>query len=446
VAALATTVEAGFAPPMGAAISTARASGQTHLPLRRVAAVGVGNALAFYDFLTFSFFAIQIGRTFFPDHDHSASLLKTLAAFGVGFLARPVGGFVLGRFGDRAGRRPAMIVALTLMGVGIVGVALTPGCRQIGLAAPILLVLFRLIQGFAIGGEVGPSTAYLTEAAPPRRRGIYLALQFATQDVAVFAAGLVGTALGTWLAPADLDAWGWRAAFLVGAAIVPVGLAMRRSLPETHSAAASARSGPVRRESITKLAVLGAAMLGMAMISAYVLDYTTTYAQDTLHMAAGAALGATAVIGASSIVNDILAGLLTDKLGRKPVMIGGAIAFLLLVTPAYMLMVRFPSVPVVYAVAILIAALVAFSANPALIALSEALPRSARSAGVGTIYAMAVLIFGSSAQFMAKWLQGVTGSPIAPAWYVMAALIMGLTAMLFMPETAPVRTGDDADH
>jgi len=430
---------------MGAAIAATETAETSHLPLRRVAAVGVGNALAFYDFLTFSFFAIQIGHTFFPGDDSSARLLKTLATFGVGFLTRPVGGFVLGRFGDRAGRRPAMIVALTLMGVGILGVALTPGYRQIGVAAPILLLFFRLVQGFALGGEVGPATAYLTEAAPPRRRGLYLALQYATQDVAVFAAGLVGTVLGVLLAPADLDAWGWRAAFLVGAAIVPVGLMMRRGLPETHSVAKAPIQPSPKRHAIAKLAILGIAMQGMGMICAYVLDYTTTYAQDTLHMAAGAALGATAVIGASSLVNDLLSGLLTDRFGRKPVMIVGAVIFLLLVTPAYMLMTRFPSVGVVYAVAVVIAALVAYSANPALIALSEALPRGARSAGVGTIYAVAVAIFGSSAQFMAKWLQGATGSPLAPAWYVSAALVMGLTAMLFMPETAPVKIGVEAD-
>jgi MFS family permease len=162
-------------------------------------------------------------------------------------------------------------------------------------------------------------------------------------------------------------------------------------------------------------------------------------------MAAGAALGATAVIGASSLVNDLLSGWLSDKFGRKPVMICGGILFLLLVTPLYMLMVRFPSVAVVYAVGIVMAALVAYAANPALIVLSEALPRRARSAGVGTIYAVAVAIFGSSAQFMAKWLQGATGSPLAPAWYVCGALVMGLTAMLFMPETAPVKTGLDVE-
>jgi len=425
---------------MGAAITADETREATHLPLRRVAAVGVGNALAFYDFLTFSFFAIQIGRTFFPGDDASSSLLKTLATFGVGFLTRPVGGFVIGRFGDRAGRRPAMIIALTLMGVGILGVALTPGYRQIGIAAPILLVFFRLVQGFALGGEVGPSTAYLTEAAPPNRRGLYLALQYTTQDVAVFAAGLVGTLLGLWLAPADLDAWGWRAAFLVGAAIVPVGLMMRRSLPETLPDRAAPKPASPRR-SIAKLAVLGLAMQGMGMINAYVLDYTTTYAQDTLHMATGAAMGATVVIGASSIINDMFSGILTDKLGRKPVMIGGAIAFLVLIVPAYMLMVRFPSVPVVYLVAFVFAALVAYSANPALISVSEALPAGARSTGIGTIYAVAVAVFGSSAQFMAKWLQGATGSPLAPAWYVCGALVMGLTAMLFMPETAPGKVG-----
>jgi MFS family permease len=408
------------------------------LPLRQVAAVGVGNALAFYDFLTFSFFSIQIGQTFFPSGDASHSLLWSLATFGVGFATRPVGGFVIGLYADRAGRKPAMILAFALMGLGIVGVALTPSYAAIGAAAPILLVLFRLIQGFALGGEVGPSTAFLVEAAPPERRGLYLALQFGTQDVAVLVAGIVGFALANWLTPLDLQRWGWRAAFLVGAAIVPLGLAMRRSLPETHAPPdrASRRVRPPLR-----LVLVGLGMIGAAMISAYVLDYTTTYAQDVLKLAAGPALFATVVIGAVSVVCDLSSGLLTDRVGRRPVMLTGVGLFILLAVPAYWAMNAWPTPGVVYGVAALIAALVAFAANPALIALTEAMPKAVRSTAVGAIYAVAVASLGGTTQFMIKWLSGVTHSPIAPAWYLTAALIMGATAMAFMPETAPVKIG-----
>ena len=416
---------------------------EVHLPLRKVVAVGVGNALAFYDFLTFSFFAIQIGRTFFPAGDATHSLLYSLATFGVGFATRPVGGLVIGMYADRAGRKPAMILAFALMGAGIVGVALTPSYAQIGVAAPVLLVLFRLLQGFALGGEVGPSTAFLMEAAPPLKRGLYLALQFGTQDVAVLAAGTVGFALSSLLAPADLDHWGWRAAFLIGAAIVPVGLIMRRNLPETHAGPAS--DAPKARTP-RRLIVIGLGLLGSAMTSAYVLDYTTTYAQDSLHLTATVAFGATIVLGATSIVADIAAGLLTDRVGRRPVMLTAVILFILLAIPAYMAMVRFPSVGVVYAVAALIATLVAFTSGPGLISLTEALPKGVRSGAVGTIYAVAVAGFGGTTQFTIKWLTAVTGNPVAPAWYLTAALVMGAVAIWFMRETAPVKTGVTEDR
>src|SRR5580658_987771 len=206
---------------------------QQYLPLRKVVAVGIGNALEFYDFLTFSFFAIQIGHSFFPQSQTSHGLLYSLATFGVGFLTRPLGGVVIGMYGDRVGRKPAMVLSFGLMGASILGLALTPSYAQIGIAAPILLVIFRLVQGFALGGEVGPTTAYLIEAAPPHRRGLYVSLQLMTQDLAVLAAGLAGFVLTTWLTPAALDAWGWRIAFLVGASIVPLGLRMRRNLPDT---------------------------------------------------------------------------------------------------------------------------------------------------------------------------------------------------------------------
>ena len=204
-----------------------------YIPVGKVFAVGIGNALEFYDFLTYSYFAIQIGHCFFPNSQTTHGLLFSLATFGVGFITRPLGGIIIGRFGDRAGRKPAMVLSFTLMGVGITGLALTPSYDTIGVAAPALLLLFRLLQGFALGGQVGPSTAYLIEAAPPHRRGLYVAVQFMTQDLAVVAAGLVGFGLSSFLSVAALDQWGWRLAFLIGAAVIPFGLYLRHSLPET---------------------------------------------------------------------------------------------------------------------------------------------------------------------------------------------------------------------
>ncbi len=162
------------------------------VPLRFVLAVFVGNGLAFYDFVTFSYFSVYIGRTFFPSHDPTASLLASLATFWLGFLTRPIGAAVLGSMGDRRGRKPAMLLTFLLLGISIAGIALTPSYAAIGTAAPVLVILFRLLQGFALGGEVGPTTAYMAESVPARRRGLYISMQYATQDCAGLLAGLIG--------------------------------------------------------------------------------------------------------------------------------------------------------------------------------------------------------------------------------------------------------------
>ena len=203
------------------------------LSKKQIAAVSAGNALEFYDFLTYSFFAVQIGEALFPGRSDDTKLLFSLATFGVGFVTRPLGGFVIGRFADRRGRKPAMILTFTLMGIAIVGLSLTPSYAMIGMAAPVIAVLFRMLQGFALGGEVGPNTAFLVEAAPPNRRGFYVSLQFATQNFSILMAGAIGLLLSSMLSPAALTDWGWRAAFLVGAMIVPFTIMIRRSLGET---------------------------------------------------------------------------------------------------------------------------------------------------------------------------------------------------------------------
>src|SRR5580765_2505122 len=203
------------------------------VPLKHVIAVFIGNGLEFYDFLTFAYFAVYISRTFYPGGNPTTALLATLATFGAGFITRPFGAIVIGRLGDRVGRKPAMVISFTLMGVGIVGLALTPSYAMIGPLAPALVLLWRLVQGFALGGEVGPTTAFMAEAAPPHRRGLYLSMQYATQDTAVLAAGIVGTFMAAHLSAQQLQDWGWRVALLLGASIVPFGILLRRTLPET---------------------------------------------------------------------------------------------------------------------------------------------------------------------------------------------------------------------
>jgi len=203
------------------------------LARRAIMAATVGNALEFYDFITYAFFAIQIGHAFFPSHNAYGSLMLSLATFGAGFITRPIGGIVIGAYSDRVGRRAAMMLSFTLMGVAIVSLALIPSYAKIGIAAPILAVLARMVQGFSLGGEVGPTTAYLLEAAPLKGRGLAVSWQGASQGIAATTGGLVGVGLSAILAPAALDAYGWRIAFLLGAVTLPFGLWVRRGLPET---------------------------------------------------------------------------------------------------------------------------------------------------------------------------------------------------------------------
>ncbi len=409
---------------------------------RHVAAVTAGNALEFYDFLTYAFFAAQIGRTFFPSHDASASLLASLATFGAGFLMRPVGALVIGRIGDRAGRKPAMLLTFMLMGVAMTGLALTPSYRMIGVAAPVLAILFRLVQGFALGGEIGPNTAYLVEAAPPHRRGLYVSFQYMSQDASILVSGLVGFFLASNLSDAQLDAWGWRAAFLVGAAIVPFGLILRRQLAETLPQHAET-AGKTRHltPQLWRIAALGFAMLAGGTVVSYLQDYLTTYATSTLHMATRTGFLATVTVGLFGVIFDPIGGWLSDRFGRKPVMMIPWAMLLVVAVPGFWWVSTHRTAPALIGLTIAIVVTQAIATASVLVAVTESMPSKIRCGALGLTYALAISVFGGTTQFMVAWLTRVTGSPLAPAWYMTAAVAVGLVAMLAMPETAPVKTG-----
>jgi MFS transporter, MHS family, citrate/tricarballylate:H+ symporter len=420
------------------------------IPASYVVAVFIGNGLEFYDFLSYALFAVYIGKTFFPSTDNSLSLLLSLATFGVGFVTRPIGGIVLGTLGDRIGRKPAMLISFMMMGIGMLGLALTPSYARIGVAAPILAILFRLIQGFALGGEVGPTTAYMVEAAPPDRRGLYGSMQFATQDAANLLAALVGVALSSTLSPENLQDWGWRIAFLIGVIIVPFGMFMRHRLPETlHAAddaalAPDATSGALGRRArigpYVPIIAFGLVLLSCGTIGSYVLEYMTTYALNTLHLPAGVSFGLIVFTSICAIIFDPISGLLSDRHGRKRIIVAGYALTLVCVFPAFWIINHYPSVQILYAMMGLIAVLFAIASPPVIVALTEGLPKSIRSGVVATIYAFAISVFGGSTQFVITWLIQRTGNPLAPAWYWMGALLLGLATASLMPETAPVKT------
>ncbi len=425
---------------MGQTLSAGTPRAHTAVPARHIAAVVSGNALEFYDFLTYAFFAVYIGRAFFPDTDPTVSLLASLGTFGVGFVTRPIGGFVIGRMGDRIGRKPAMIFSFTLMGVAIIGLALTPPYAMIGIAAPGLVIFFRLVQGFALGGEVGPTTAFLLEAAPAGQRGFYTAFQAWTQDLSVLVSGLVGFGLASVLSEQQLEDFGWRIALLIGSIIVPVGLLLRRSLPETFARSGTQEVTPLRPH--VRVAVLGLMLLASATIGAYVGSYMTTYAINTLHMQANIAFAATIVVGLSGVCLDLISGTLSDRIGRKRVMIGSGVLLLVTILPAFYVIDHYRTPQTLLGATAVLAGLAAVYGVPIIIWLTESLPASIRSGGVAVVYAVAIATFGGSTQFVITWLIDKTGNPLAPAWYWMVAMVVGLVAVAAARESAPLGRGE----
>jgi MFS transporter, MHS family, citrate/tricarballylate:H+ symporter len=413
------------------------------VPLRYALAVFAGNGLEFYDFMSYAFFAVYIGKTFFPSENPGVSLLAALGTFGAGFVTRPIGAMVFGPLGDRIGRKPVMLLSFSLMGVGIGGLCLTPSYAQIGMAAPILVLSFRLIQGFALGGEVGPATAYMVEAAAPLRRGFYGAMQAVTVDAAAMLAGIVGLTLALSLDGQQLQEWGWRVALGLGALVIPFGLWMRSRLPETlRVPKRSDKRAHETRQPIApylRIIVLGLLALTSLTIAGYTVNYMTTYALSSLHMSSAVAFGATIVTGAFSATMDACSGWLSDRFGRKPVMLIPMSVLLILILPAYWVMDHYRSIEVLYAASAVLSMLAGFSSAPIFTTITEQLPMRLRSGVIAIIYAFAISIFGGSTQFMETWLIQLSRSPMAPAFYWFGATLLGLLAVALMAESAPIK-------
>ncbi len=429
-------------PTMDHALPGERSAARSHspaIPRKVVAATVVGNALEFYDFVTYAFFAVYIGKAFFPASTPMGSLLLSVAVFGVGFVSRPLGGLLIGAFADRAGRKPAMLLTIGLITVGTMGLALTPSYDSIGLAAPIIVVLCRLIQGLALGGEVGPSSAFLIESAPAHQRGLYGSWQLASQGAAGFVAGLVGMALTSSLSPAELQAWGWRVPFALGLLLIPVAVYLRREMPETLEQAASTATTssagtPPRLGTHRRLIILSVLAVLGGTVSTYVGNYMTTYAITTLKFAPTLAMAATVVGGLSTVVFALLGGWLSDRYGRRPVMLAPRLAAALLSYPAFLWLVDVKTPAALFAVTILLGALTAMSGAASLVAIPELFPRRIRAIGMSIAYAVGVALFGGTTQFVVTWLIGATGNPASPALYVTATSLIAAVGMYLLPE------------
>ncbi|HEY1751496.1 MAG TPA: MFS transporter [Caulobacteraceae bacterium] len=414
---------------------------------RHVAAAVVGNWLEFYDFAVYTYFALQIGDTFFPSHSDFVRLMLSLITFGAGFVCRPIGAVVFGLVADRVGRRPAMLASFFLMGLALAGFVCIPGYRQIGVAAPALAVLCRLVQGFALGGEVGPTTAFLVEAAPISRRGFFGAWQSGSQSISGITAGLIGLTTAAMLSGAQMHDWGWRVALGVGVLVLPVGLVIRRTLPETrgreeprldihpeHDAAPGSWGAVLAHWPVI---LFGLGVIAGGTISTYVFNFMTTYAQATLHMGIRTGMLIAVTNGVAGFIASIGGGWLSDRWGRRPMMIWPRLAFLLLILPTFMLVVRVHHPIPLLALMGGLNIVANLAGVPAFVALVESLSKDIRGVATGTIYATAVALFGGTTQPIVAWLDEATHNPLAISWYLMAGTAVALVASVLMPETAP---------
>ena len=409
----------------------------------QVAAAVIGNALEWYDFIVFGFFAVIIARLFFPAESQYASLLLTTATFGVGFFMRPVGGILIGIYADRRGRKASLLLIIGLMTLAIAMIGFAPTYAAIGIAAPLLVVLARLLQGFSAGGEFASSTAFLIESAPAHRRGYYGSWQMVGQGLAVLTGALLGALITRIFTPEALDSWAWRIPFLFGLVIGPLGLYIRRRLDETEDFLAITRStgkqqalGAALAAHVRQvLATLGVVVSGT--ISFYViLLYMPTFARIQLHLPLDQAFSAQAISLACMIVLIPIFGALSDHIGRKPIMISALVLYFALTYPLFSWMYANQSFASLLTAQVILCCLLGAMFGPISTALAEQFQAHVRTTGLGTAYNLAVMLFGGFAPFFVTWLIQATGLPIAPAFYVMFGAVAGILASLLLKERA----------
>jgi len=414
---------------------------QTTQARKAVTAAVIGNVLEWYDFSVYAFVAGIIAKKFFADSDPVTALLATFLAYGLGFVARPLGGIVLGRVGDTHGRKTALLITIALMAIGTVLVGVLPTFATIGVAAPLLLVLARLMQGFSAGGEWGSSTAYIVEWAPADRRGYYGSFQ----QMSVVAGLLLGSAIAalfnTVFTPDQMNDWGWRVPFLLGGILGPVGMWMRRSIDETpaymkEKAAPQAAAAPTDETPFAMAARAFGFTIVWTVCFYVLLSYMPTYTQKYVKLSAAAALWANTIGLVVLMVCIPIMGALSDKWGRKPLLLTCCLAYIVLPYPIFNFLVSGATFTQLVMVQILFAILISMFSGAGPAAIAEMFPTRARSTWMTTGYALAVAIFGGFAPFISVYLIDKFASPLAHTFYLMAAAVVSTIVIAMMRETA----------
>lgn len=401
---------------------------------RIVVAAVIGNLLEFFDFTVYSFFALTIAKLFFPSQDPVVSTLLALSAFAIGFVARPVGGFVLGHYADKHGRRAALTLTIFLMALGSAAIGLMPTYETIGIAAPVLIVIARLVQGFAQGGEFGAATATLLETGSAKGRGFRASWQLASQG----AAALLGSGMAALLTyqltgPQMLD-WGWRVPFLAGTLIMPVGVYLRRHIVDDEPVkTVHSRFEPalVRKWFLTVFAIMGMTVATYVLMY-YIPTYSIQYLKMPPKLSMLVSIGAAGV----SLTMCPIWGALSDRMGRrKPLTVVGRVVLIALLYPAFWLMNQFPTLPVVIGLIVLLMFFYTMGSAPAYALMPENFPKHVRAGYLASAYAVAVSVFGGTAQLVVAWLIKATGNTMAPAWYMIACVVISLGAVMMLEET-----------
>ena len=399
--------------------------------------VASGNFLEMYDFIVYGYYATYIAKTFFPTGNEFASLMLSLMTFGVGYLMRPIGAVVLGAYIDRVGRRQGLIVTLGLMAIGTLTIAATPGYATIGLAAPLIIVAGRLIQGLSAGVELGGVSVYLAEIATPGHRGFYCSWQSASQQLAVVFTALLGLMLTINLTGDQMSAFGWRIPLIVGCLIIPIIVWLRRSLEETRAFQAM-RHHPRRLADVTRvllanwlLVLTGMMLVAFTTTSFYLITtYTPTFGRQTLHLEASRTFVVTLCVGISNFIWLPLAGSISDRIGRRPLLVLIPTLTILLAYPAMRWLVAAPSFDRLLAVELLYSFFFGVYNGAMVPFLTEIMPTEVRTTAFSLAYSLATAVFGGFTPAIATWLIQQTGNKAAPAAWLSAAAGVSLFGVL----------------
>ena len=402
----------------------------------RVIRVSSGNFLEMYDFMVFGYYASAIGAAFFPSGNPFVSLMASLMTFGAGFLMRPLGAIVLGTYTDRHGRRAGLLLTLGLMSIGIVSIACVPSYATIGVLAPVLVVAGRLLQGFSAGMELGGVSVYLSEIATPGHKGFYVSWQSASQQAAVMFAALLGVVLTTRLTPASMAAWGWRVPLLVGCLLLPFLFVLRRTLEETDEFLARPRPSATRAliralAANARIVIIGALLVTMTTVSFYMITaYTPTFGTTVLHLRSMDGLIVTLCVGASNLFWLPTMGALSDRVGRRPLLVGCTLLLLATAYPAMAWLVDVPTFGKLLAVELWFSFIYGSYNGAMVVFLTEIMPAHVRTTGFSLAYSLATAIFGGFTPAISTWLIQTTGNRAIPGVWLSFAAICGLTAAI----------------